>query len=43
MHSSLDKLLTRLLVDIVNEVDAVEGVKADFGFLPLLAFTGKVI
>ena len=34
--------LTGLLVDIVNDVDTVEGGKVDFGFLPLLAFTGMI-
>ena len=40
MYSSSDNLLARLLVDIANDVDAVEGAKAVLGFLPLLAFTG---
>ena len=43
MYSSSDKLLARLLVDIAIDVDAVEGAKAVFGFLPLLAFTGMAI
>ena len=35
MYSSSDKLLARMLVDNANDVDAIEGCKADFGFLPL--------
>ena len=41
MYSSSVKLLVRLLVDNANDC-AVEDAKADFGFLPLLAFARMV-